>query len=158
MLQDRWNPRKLTGISILEITEVPNLNQDQIFDQDQDLLIPSSKEALSTLINQLDSIQASYEEMQLWLLPEQFKLLPEFSDYGFTSEAGFNYLYRDGASIFYFTSESDGDKIQAIRQMEEHLLAIFLSDGVGYLATPTHLEDLMRGIAKAYRCQIEFIE
>jgi hypothetical protein len=132
-----------------------------LFDRDKELLIFSSeteREAANAIMAQYS---VPYEEMELLLLlsgGSPIRTSPSFSDFGFVSRSGNCYCYAAQTALFRLHSEGPGSEPeQALRQMDEHLLANGLDSAAAWYAVEEHLIELMSGIAKAYGCSIELL-
>lgn len=143
----------------------------RLADRDKELLIVEDEAQREALIALLNEYKFEYEEFELLRLPEQAETTPLFADYGFVSIAERAYLYGHLCAVFRFV-EAAGDAgsasadaasgaspepAQAVRQMEEHLIARFPDNGRMHFAVDRTLTELMRGIARAYKCAIEFV-
>lgn len=134
-------------------------NNVELFDRDKEMLIVSGEKERDAVTELLDRYQVHFEQMELILLPEDARLSDKFSDFGFTSRAGRHYLYAGMVSVFRFAScGAAAEPEQARMQMEEHLIAEYADDGVAHYVVQEQLAELMRGIAKAYQCTVEFVE
>ena len=81
-----------------------------------------------------------------------------FSDYGFTSLADRHYLYDKIVTSFRFSPTSPPAEVdQAELQIEEHLIALYKDGNQDVYIVDRQLDELMHGIAKAYRCSIEML-
>lgn len=129
-----------------------------LFDQDNEMLIVSTEAEKSTVIEVMAGLNVNTDQMDLLLLPPDAELTDLFSDYGFTSESEHNYLYEKLVVSFRFTEGSKlADIDQASLQIEEHLLALYKHHERDIYVVDRQLEELMHGIAKAYRCRIEVL-
>lgn len=130
----------------------------ELFDRDKEMLIVSNEEQKLTVLDIMAHYNIETDLMQLRLLPEDAELTDLFSDYGFTSRAENNYVYDKLVVQFRFTSDSPrADVDQAALQIEEHLLALYKDQVSDVYIVDRQLEELMHGIAKAYRCRIEVL-
>lgn len=129
----------------------------RVADRDEELFIVDDEAELALLTELMEEYELEYEEFELLALPEAARTTPLFGDYGFVSDSGKLYLYGHLCAVFSFApSGADAEPAQALEQMEEHLLAGLLVDGEAHYAVDKGLGELMRGIAKAYRCRLEF--
>lgn len=130
----------------------------RITDRDKELLIVESEEERDSIISLLNDYKLVYEEFELLRLPDGAEVTLLFDDYGFVSASNMIYLYAPMCALFKFVQAGkNAEPKQAAEQMEEHLLARFsVGDEICY-AVDRGLSDLIRGIAKAYRCQVQFI-
>ncbi|MDD9270007.1 hypothetical protein ACFPES_23400 [Paenibacillus sp. GCM10023248] len=129
-----------------------------LFDRDKEMLIVSSEEQHTALLDVMAKFNIPTDRMELVLLPENAELTDLFGDYGFTSRSEHHYLYDKIVASFRFTEDSKQDDVDmASLQMEEHLLAIYKDGGQDIYVVDRQLEELMQGIAKAYRVRIEFL-
>ncbi|NOV03440.1 hypothetical protein [Paenibacillus planticolens] len=130
----------------------------EIFDRDNEMLIVSNEAQKFAVLEVMAQHNVDTDQMALGLLPEDAELTDLFSDYGFTSEGEHNYLYEKLIVPFRFTEDSkEADVDQASLQIEEHLLALYKDDQRDIYVVDRQLEELMHGIAKAYRCRIEIL-
>ncbi|MZQ81859.1 hypothetical protein GQF01_06890 [Paenibacillus sp. 5J-6] len=129
-----------------------------LFDQDNEMLIVSTEAEKFTVIEVMAGLNVNTDQMDLLLLPPDAELTDLFSDYGFTSEGENNYLYAKLVVSFRFAEDcKQADLDQASLQMEEHMLALYKDHGRDIYVVDRQLEELMQGIAKAYRCRIEVL-
>jgi hypothetical protein len=129
-----------------------------LFDQDNEMLIVSTEAEKFTVIEVMAGLNVNTDQMDLLLLPPDAELTDLFSDYGFTSEGENNYLYEKLVVSFRFTEDNkQADVDQASLQIEEHLLALYKDHTRDVYVVDRQLEELMQGIAKAYRCRIEVL-
>ncbi|WP_261305750.1 hypothetical protein [Paenibacillus andongensis] len=130
----------------------------ELFDRDKEMLIVSNEEQQLAALDVMAHFNIETNLMQLRLLPDDAELTDLFSDYGFTSRAEHNYLYDKLVVHFRFTADSPQAEIdQAALQIEEHLLAQYQAQDHTVYIVDRQLEELMHGIAKAYRCRIELL-
>lgn len=130
----------------------------ELFDRDKEMLIVSDEEQQLAALDVMTHFKIETNLMQLRLLPDDAELTDLFSDYGFTSRAEHNYLYDKLVVQFRFTADSPQAEIdQAALQIEEHLLAQYQTQDRTVYVVDRQLEELMQGIAKAYRCRIEML-
>ncbi|MFD0692772.1 hypothetical protein ACFQZT_01565 [Paenibacillus sp. GCM10027628] len=130
----------------------------QLFDRDKEMLIVSDELQQKAVLEIMDHYKIESEIMPLRLLPDDAELTDLFSDYGFISRSDNPYLYEKLICSFRFTSTSDRAEMQqALLQMEEHIIARYNEQGREAYVTDRQLEELMHGIARAYKCQIEVI-
>lgn len=130
----------------------------EIFDRDNEMLIVSNEVQKFAVLEVMAQHNVDTDQMALCLLPEDAELTDLFSDYGFTSESEHNYLYEKLIVPFRFTEDSQqADVDQASLQIEEHLLALYKDHHRDVYVVDRQLEELMQGIAKAYRCRIEIL-
>lgn len=129
-----------------------------IEDRDKELLIVNDETDRASVLELMDEYRFDYEEFELLLLPEDAETAPLFDDYGFVSVSDNAYLYGHLCAVFKFApSGNDSEPMQALEQMEEHLLARFAAGDTSHYAVDRTLGELMHGIAKAYRCKLEFV-
>lgn len=127
-----------------------------LFDRDKEMLIVNTVEDVEAVNEVMSQYKVGTELMELILLPANAEVTPLWSDYGFTSRSERYYLYAKLISAFRFkTAPNDSDQQQAQVQMEEHLIARFRQDDDLIFLADKQLEQLMLGIAKAYKCEIE---
>jgi hypothetical protein len=130
----------------------------ELFDRDKEMLIVSDEQQKQATIDVMNHYHIETEIMLLRLLPKEAELTDLFGDYGFISRAEHPYLYEKLICLFRFAPASPlADIEQANLQVEEHLIAQFSDQGQNVYAVDRQLEELMQGIAKAYRCQIEIL-
>lgn len=128
-----------------------------IADRDRDLLIVRTEAERDAILRLSDDCGLDCEPFELLRLPPGAEATPLFDDYGFVSESGAAYLYAHLCAVFRFAaSGKDAEPRQAEEQMQEHLLARFGSDGDTSYAVDRSLNELMLGIAKAYKCKLAF--
>lgn len=134
-------------------------NKAEVFDRDKELLIANSEIDRNAMIEVLDRYKVSYEKIDLLYLPEQTAMRDTFYDYGFESKFGNLYLYTSLVSLFCLTDDasSQSEYTQAMIQIEEHLIANFEYDGNICYVVDRLLEELMRGIVKAYHINLSFL-
>lgn len=129
-----------------------------IEDRDKELLVVSNETDRASVLELMDEYRFDYEEFELLQLPEGAEAAPLFDDYGFVSVSDNAYLYGHLCAVFKFAPSGNGSEpAQALEQMEEHLLARFVVDHLSHYAVDRTLVELMHGIARAYRCKLEFI-
>ncbi|UKS30297.1 hypothetical protein LOZ80_15700 [Paenibacillus sp. HWE-109] len=130
-----------------------------LFDHDNEMLIVSNKEQQTAVLAVIKELGIEADLMDLRLLPPDAELTDLFSDYGFTSHAGNDYLYDKLVIFFRFAPGSPQAEVdQAALQMEEHLLVQYQDEENGEVfIADRQLGELMHGIAKAYRCRIEML-
>lgn len=130
----------------------------ELFDRDKEMLIVSSEEQKAALLEVMAQFKIPTDQMELRLLPDDAELTDLFSDYGFTSRAEHNYLYDKLVISFRFAADSKEDDVDlASLQIEEHLLALYKDENCDIYVVDRQLEELMQGIAKAYKVQIEIL-
>ncbi|WNR46417.1 hypothetical protein [Paenibacillus roseipurpureus] len=130
----------------------------ELFDRDKEMLIVSDEEQQRAVLQVMTQFNIETTAMALRLLPEDAELTDLFSDYGFTSRSDRQYLYDKIVISFRFTKASPIVEVdQAALQIEEHLIALYTVDGQDVYIVDRQLEELMHGIAKAYRCSIEVL-
>ncbi|NQX57677.1 hypothetical protein [Paenibacillus qinlingensis] len=130
----------------------------ELFDRDKEMLIVSNEEQQRAALEVMAHFNIETTLMELRLLVEDAELTDLFSDYGFTSRAEHNYLYDKIVIPFRFTANSPSVEVdQAALQVEEHLIAQYKDGGHDVYVVDRQLEELMHGIAKAYRCGIEIL-
>ncbi|OCT17121.1 hypothetical protein A8709_24360 [Paenibacillus pectinilyticus] len=129
----------------------------ELFDRDKEMLIVSNEEQRRAALEVMVHFNIETTPMALRLLQEDAELTDLFSDYGFTSRAEHHYLYDKIVTSFRFTTDSPPVEVdQAALQVEEHLIAQYKDlDNRDVYVVDRQLEELMFGIAKAYRCKIE---
>ncbi len=129
-----------------------------LFDRDKELLVLNTPPDRDAVLELLKHYHIPSEEMQLLLLPEDSHLYPIFSDYGFTSRAENNYLYKHLVSTFQFSAglTAASDPQNALLQIEEHLIARFVEDEHFIYAVDCQFNELMERIARAYGCVVLF--
>jgi hypothetical protein len=128
----------------------------ELFDRDKEMLIVSNETQKLAALEVMAHYNIETNLMELRLLPDDAELTDLFSDYGFTSRAEHNYLYDKLVVPFRFTLDSPGEDVdQAALQIEEHLLALYKNQERDVYVVDRQYEELMQGIAKAYRCRIE---
>lgn len=129
----------------------------ELFDRDKEMLIVSDEVQKAALLDVMAQFNIQTDQMELRLLPDDAELTDLFSDYGFTSRAEHHYLYDKLVVSFRFTEDSnEADVDLASLQIEEHLLALYKDENRDVYVVDRQLEELMQGIAKAYRVRIEF--
>ncbi len=131
-------------------------NKTQLFDRDKELLIVNNEDEAAAVKEVLDRFHIKHEDLELTLLPESSKLFPTADDFGFQSRSGLFYLYTNMVSFFHFTSNLLTGE-EAYLQMEEHLLASYDDMDVTWYVVERQFEELIHGIAKAYRCEVKFV-
>lgn len=130
----------------------------ELFDRDKEMLIVSNEEQQRAALEVMTHFNIETTIMDLYLLSEEAELTDLFSDYGFTSRAERNYLYHKIVIPFRFTVNSPAVEVdQAVLQVEEHLIAQYQDGDHDVYVVDRQLEELMHGIAKAYRCSIEIL-
>lgn len=130
----------------------------ELFDRDKEMLIVSNEEQKRAALEVMAHYNIETDLMLLRLLPENAELTDLFSDYGFTSRAEHNYVYDKLVVQFRFIADSPrSDVDQAALQIEEHLIAGYKGQASDVYVVDRQLEELMQGIAKAYRCRIEIL-
>ncbi|GAA3403902.1 hypothetical protein ACFFNY_02845 [Paenibacillus hodogayensis] len=129
----------------------------RIADRDKELLIVDEETDADALEEGLRASGTVYERFRLLRLPQGAEAAPQAVDYGFVSEKGTFYLYAHLCAVFRFDGGfAEAEPAQAEEQMQEHLLArLPLPGGTRYIADRS-LNELMQGIAKAYRCKLAF--
>lgn len=131
----------------------------ELFDRDKEMLIVSNEEQQRAALDVMAHFNIETSIMELRLLKEEAELTDLFSDYGFTSRADHNYLYDKIVVSFRFTPNSPAVEVeQAALQVEEHLIAQYKDGDNKVYIVDRQLEELMHGIAKAYRCSIEILQ
>ncbi|RKN86917.1 hypothetical protein [Paenibacillus ginsengarvi] len=127
-------------------------------DRDRELLIVNTAEERDTAIAVLERHGVEYEAFELLRLPGQAEATQLFPDYGFIAASGAAYAYGYLCAVFKLESAgADAGPGQAEAQMSEHVIARFGANGQRLFLTDRSLNDLIRGIAKAYRCTVEFV-
>ncbi|GAA4858043.1 hypothetical protein GCM10023310_41510 [Paenibacillus vulneris] len=129
------------------------------FDRDKELLIFSTPGDREHAYGIMKQYKIPFDELDLLLLPEPASPEPAFTDYGFVSRSGHAYVYQDNVCLFTLEAEDPlAEPAPARQQMEEHLLAV-CEDGKNTLfITDCQSDELMSGIARAYRCTVNFIQ
>jgi KaiC/GvpD/RAD55 family RecA-like ATPase len=129
-----------------------------IFDRDKEMLIVSTEEERESVLEVMKRYKIPTEPMDLLLLPEDATLADAFSDYGFISRADNTYVYTKLICSFHLLSEEPGsEREQALEQLDEHVIAQFTEHGKPVYMVDNQLEELVHGIAKAYRCQVSIL-
>ncbi|NHN30904.1 hypothetical protein [Paenibacillus agricola] len=145
-----------TFIDIWEHLSGQSSGKAELFDHDADLLIFSTVhdcEAAQLLIEAY--FMRPLETLLLLLLPDKADLRKEFTDYGFISHSSHPYVYADSAFLFSIQGDDPGAQpYQAFEQMDEHLLASFSKNKVSIFIADRQSDELMKRIARAYRCSI----
>ncbi|MGG1514897.1 hypothetical protein ABE504_05760 [Paenibacillus oryzisoli] len=130
----------------------------QLFDRDKELLIVDNEAQQQAVLAVMQDFNIETSVMKLRLLAPDAELTELFDDYGFTSRAEINYLYDKIVTAFRFAEGcEEADVDQAALQIEEHLIALYKDRGHDVYIVDGQLEELMHGIAKAYRCRIEML-
>jgi hypothetical protein len=133
-------------------------NKVQLYDRDKELLIVNEAEELNAIMEIMTHYKINTERMDLVLLPAAASLSHSFTDYGFTSRAENQYLYKEQLSFFRFAPDSiHSERAQALDQLEEHLIVHFEVQEDTVYGIDKHLEELAKGITKAYNCEIQFV-
>jgi len=128
----------------------------QLFDRDKEMLIVSSDDQQQAVLDIMAHYKVETEIMALCLVPDDAELADLFSDYGFISRSEHAYLYESLIRVFRLVPANErADIASAKQQMDEHVLAQWSTDGHETFVVDRQLEELMHGIAKAYRCQID---
>jgi hypothetical protein len=129
-----------------------------IFDRDKEMLIVSTEEEREAVLEVMKRYKVVTEPMELLLLSEDATLTDAFSDYGFISRADNTYVYAKLICSFHLLSEEpSSEREQALEQLDEHLIAQFTENGKPAYMVDNQLEELVQGIAQAYRCQISIL-
>ncbi|PYI54603.1 hypothetical protein [Paenibacillus flagellatus] len=130
----------------------------RLADRDKEMLITGDEANREAVKRLLEEYRFEYEEFDLLALPETAETTPLFDDYGFVSVSERAYLYARLCAVFRFAdAESPEARANATAQMEEHLIARFADGNETSYAVDRTLAELMHGIAKAYRCRVEFV-
>jgi KaiC/GvpD/RAD55 family RecA-like ATPase len=130
----------------------------RIFDRDKEMLIVSTEEERESVLEVMKRYKVVTEPMELLLLSEDATLTDAFSDYGFISRADNTYVYAKLICSFHLLSEEpSSEREQALEQLDEHLIAQFTENGKPAYMVDNQLEELVQGIAQAYRCQISIL-
>jgi len=131
----------------------------RLFDRDKEVLIVETLTEAETVADVLNHYHVEWDPLDLLLLPEAAELTPAFSDYGLISVMRRAYLYAELVSIFRLAAEpaEGAEPVQALMQMDEHLLARFEWNGEPHYAVDAQLSELIERIAAAYRCRADFI-
>lgn len=135
-------------------------NKVALFDRDKEILIVNTEAECELVIEVMDKYHIEYEPLVLLLLPDHaLAAALQADDYGFTSRSEHTFLYEHLIGIFRFQDNQSpaSEKSQALLQMEEHLIARYTEEGVDLYAVEKQLEPLIHGIAKAYKCEVEFV-
>lgn len=94
------------------------------------------------------------EEKHALILAAAGESMGDFCDYGFSVNDS-TFLYRDEISAFSFTGGEPVQIEMALLQLEEHL--IYTATNRIYFS-PRHYNELIQGIVKAYRVEVEFLD
>ncbi|NEW05249.1 hypothetical protein GK047_04340 [Paenibacillus sp. SYP-B3998] len=130
----------------------------ELFDRDKEMLIVNTPQQQQAVWDIMTHYHIETEIMHLRLLPDDAELTELFSDYGFISRSEHAYLYEKIICLFRVNQIGEqSDVKQALLQIQEHLLAEFSHQEQQVYIVDRQLEELMHGIAKAYRCQIEML-
>lgn len=131
-----------------------------LYDRDKELIVVSSAEEQSDVARTLAKFKITWEPIPLWLLPEDARIGPQASDYGFTSKFGNHYLYADITEIFRLseTQKADAETAPAILQFDEHIIASYELPEAVYYAVESHLKETIEGIAERYGVSVSFLE
>jgi len=128
-----------------------------LFDRDRELLIVSGEEEAAALLELLGRYEVEAETLNLLLLPSGALRFDPFPDCGFSTREGRFYVYADQVKVFRIQEEGpDSEPGPALAQMREHLVAEFGEAGARRYVVEEPYDDLIRGIASAYRCTAVF--
>ncbi|MFC0216327.1 hypothetical protein ACFFK0_28420 [Paenibacillus chartarius] len=130
----------------------------QLFDRDKEMLIVSTEDDRSAVLEVLRQYKVETEPFMLFLLPEDTSVTALFDDYGFMTKLDNRYLYANLVTLFTLrTSTPEAEPVQALEQLGEVLVAAIptAGDGMLYAADRQH-DELIARIAAAYGCKAEF--
>ncbi|MBO8162228.1 MAG: hypothetical protein H0Z34_00745 [Brevibacillus sp.] len=128
-----------------------------VFDRDQQLFIVESEEERQKLMQILKERNMLGDVFDLWLLPEGNA---NVEDCGFVSLSGHAYLYDTHVAFFRFAPQTGTaqDRWAALQQMEEYLVThLTTADGESLYVVGRSQMDLMEGIARAYKVEINWV-
>jgi len=129
-----------------------------LFDRDKELLIWAENEQREAACSIVEQYGIDCEDIDLLQLPASVEVAPTFTDFGLISRTGKAYAYADCVCLFKIEAVGPGSEpAQAALQMDEHLLARYRQDGALCFVAEAQSDELMTGIAKAYRCEVQFI-
>lgn len=129
-----------------------------LFDRDKELLIFSAQEEREAAYPIMEQYRIPYEAIDLLLLPAPVDAKPTLTDFGLISRSENVYVYHHSVCLFKLQAEGpDSEPDQAAQQMDEHLLARYSQDGEIRFVAEAQSDELMIGIAKAFRCTVLFI-
>ncbi|MFS1517931.1 hypothetical protein V1503_16015 [Bacillus sp. SCS-151] len=137
---------------LLEITAI--ISNITTFDFDQQLLLFSDSEDAILAKEYLLTYDYDIEE---YVLYHAEKIIPTtiFTDYGFISEKGKYYIYKDMVSPFTVKSGKPQQIEMALIEINEFVVAIEDGQKIIYFVDKQHIE-LICGIAKAYDIEVSF--
>ncbi len=131
----------------------------RLLDRDKELLVLEQPGDRDAVLEVLSDYKVPSEELELYALPEDVRLYPAFTDYGFTSRQERSYLYAEQTVLF--RPEGAGERTelhQLLLQLEEHLIASWgPPDAPDGLAADRSLTELMEGLARAYGFGIRYL-
>ncbi len=132
-----------------------------LFDREKkETLIVSDPEELQAVERIMERYRVPFDTARLFfLLPDDALLTGIFTDYGFESRSGNRYIFQEKAAVFRLQSDHRelAESDQAGEQIAEHMIAKFTRGREEIYVVEGHLRELMTGIAKAYRCEIEWL-
>ncbi|MGM7681554.1 hypothetical protein ACSVDA_05295 [Cytobacillus sp. Hm23] len=137
---------------LLDITAL--ISNITTFDFDQQLLLFSHSEDAILAKEYLLTYDYDIEE---YVLFHAENIIPTtiFTDYGFKSEKGKYYMYKDMVSPFIVNSGKPQQIEMALMEINEFVVAIDGGQNTIYFVDKQHIE-LIYGIAKAYDIEVSF--
>ncbi|UJF35114.1 hypothetical protein [Paenibacillus hexagrammi] len=130
----------------------------QLFDRDKEMLIVSTIEEERSVLSVMEQYNVKTERMELLYLPDHAELTDQFEDYGFISRSEHPYLYKKLAQLVRIEAISpQSERKLALLQLDEHLLACYEEGQTEIFAFDRQLQELVAGIAKAYKCEAQFL-
>ncbi|MBU8908990.1 hypothetical protein [Desertibacillus haloalkaliphilus] len=127
----------------------------KIIDRDQQLAVVETYEEAKALAAFYDENDMLEEEFGVYYL-EDPEVEESFSDYGFVSNSGQSYLYKETTIPFKITGGLHEQIDMSLLQMAEDLIAKDKQGDVIYFVD-RQFEDLIIGYANAYEITVKFI-
>jgi len=130
-----------------------------VFDRYEQLLIFRSPEAAdSALAGMSKEWRDTVERCDLLMVSNDAVITPydRFSDFAFQGGLGTTYFDLQDVAVFRLhASQPEAEPAPAVMQLEEHLIA---SCGEAWQVIERQLAELAERIARAYRCEIEWLD
>lgn len=154
---------KYTGVELVNETKVivPNYRDVETFLQDRSLdyyqygIVVRTDHEKQELITLLADHQLFETNFTLYKI-ENAIAKSTFTDFGFVSNENNFYLYEELVIPFTTSGNNERDILAAVEQMDEHLVATATCANQTFYFVERYHQDLIQGIADAYKIIVLF--
>ncbi len=154
---------KYTGVELVNETkeiveqyrDIETYLQKKAFDFYQYGIVVSTSQEKHELISLLEEHQLFETSFTIYML-ERATTKSTFTDFGFISTNGNHYLYEELVIPFTVSGNNERDIHAAVEQMDEHLVASDTLKNQTYYFVERYHQDLIQGIADAYKIIVVF--